>query len=78
MFHHGGPISRAEFSPDDLAILTAGEDGCCQIWDATTGQPKAAVRQHQGAVRIACFSPDGQRLLTGSEDGTARVWDTVP
>jgi WD40 repeat protein len=35
---HDGPVSDAEFSPDDSRVATASEDGGIRIWDPATGQ----------------------------------------
>src|SRR5262249_23512341 len=72
---HSDAISSVAFSPDGQRVLTGSYDTTARVWDATTGQQKAALKRHTGEVRSVAFSPDGKRILTGSEDKTARVWD---
>ena len=50
-------------------------DGTVRIWDAATGQQRAALTGHDGRVMAVAIAPDGSWLATGSDDGTVRIWD---
>src|SRR5262249_30221554 len=53
---------------------TGSEDRTARLWDAETGQEKAALTGHAEGITSVAFSPDGKTILTGSRDGTARLW----
>jgi WD40 repeat protein len=66
------------WGPDARLLVTTGEDGQIQLWDAARGAPIRKWRGHRGVAASARFSPDGKLLLsTGYEDGTLRLW-SVP
>ncbi|HEX6401095.1 MAG TPA: WD40 repeat domain-containing protein, partial [Actinomycetota bacterium] len=73
----GGPFCSPSFSPDGGRIAASGCPylGSWQtvIWDVTTGNPLAKVRDERGSSGVM-FSPDGERLA-GRTDGGAAVWD---
>jgi WD40 repeat protein len=71
---HTAPVVSAEFSSDDLRILTASWDQTARIWD-DSGKPVDTLWGHTGRVWKATFSRDGRRILTASEDRTARLWE---
>jgi len=73
---HDGPILSCTFSPDDLRLLTSGNDGTARLWDVATGKELRQFRGHDGSVLDCAFSPDGVLLLTAGCDGTARLWET--
>ena len=75
---HDGYVRSAFFSQGKARILTEGDDGAVQLWDATNGlsigQP---MKHHDSPVRHAVFSKDGTRILTWSRDHTARLWNST-
>src|SRR5204863_10009043 len=78
----GGVVRRAEFSPDNRLVLSAGLDGIVQVWDAQNGKPFGKPLKHDGAVAQACFSPDGKRILAACAAGSllergAQLWDVA-
>lgn len=62
------------FSPDGQTVLTVSGDRTPKLWDAMTGQSKAALEHERGASR-AVFSPDGRWVATESSDYNVRLWD---
>ncbi|NLU72789.1 TIR domain-containing protein [Streptomyces sp. HNM0575] len=72
---HRGSAWACAFRPQDRQLLTVGNDGGAQIWDAGTGQGKRILRGHGRRVNTLAFSPDGTRLATGGNDGLVRMWD---
>ncbi|QEH34380.1 Serine/threonine-protein kinase PrkC [Aquisphaera giovannonii] len=70
---HRGPVFKVAFSPDGSAIASAGEDGV-RLWDATTGEMRAAVGEHGDDVNWVAFSPDGSSIATASDDRTVSLW----
>jgi WD40 repeat protein/serine/threonine protein kinase len=71
----GGGIRSLAFSPDDLTLAAAGQDGTIRFWDVSTRKMRNAIHAHQGRISCLSYSPDGSTLVSASQDGTARVWD---
>ena len=71
------PVNDASFSRDARQIVTAGNDGIAQVWEAKSGEELHKLEGHLDGVISARFSPDGQRILTASYDSTARIWDAT-
>ena len=71
---HRGVGTDVRFSADGQVILTTGEDGTARLWQSTSGERLAELKDHGGRVFCARFSPDQRWIATGAEDGL-RLWD---
>jgi len=71
---HEAEVRYAEFSPDELRVLTVSSN-LCRLWDTSTGRALGTNITHQDVVCTAHFSPDGNKVVTASADGTARISD---
>ena len=74
LFAHSNGANCATFNGDGHRLITAGEDGLAQVWDANTGEPVGAPWKHRSRVLHAELSADGERALTVSADGTGQLW----
>ena len=71
------PINIAHFSHDGALLVTAGEYGSVEVWDAASAQSHIPPLAHDGDVTDAEFDPGDQLLLTTAHDGGARVWEVA-
>ncbi len=72
---HRSWIGDIVFSPDGMALASAGNDGTVRLWDVSSGLEKRPASGHAGSVESVAFSPDGRRLATGGADHVICVWD---
>ncbi|WP_327119615.1 TIR domain-containing protein [Streptomyces sp. NBC_01341] len=73
---HRGSAWACAFRPSDHQLLTVGNDGGAQIWDADTGQGRRILRGHGRRVTGLSFSADGALLAAAGNDGIVRLWET--
>ena len=66
--------TRANFSPNGRHILTFGESGFVQVWDARSGKLDSAW-DHRAAVASASFNRDGSRVAVAGSNGVVRLWN---
>ncbi|TWV29527.1 helix-turn-helix domain-containing protein [Streptomyces misionensis] len=67
-----GPVV---FAPGGRTVAGVGYDGRIRVWDAATGEVRAAFRASDGAVRAVAYRPDGRVLAVANADGTIRLHD---
>jgi WD40 repeat protein len=53
------------FSGNGQTIVTGGDDGTAQLWDAAAGKPLGAPLKFPCAVDSVALSPDGKKMLIG-------------
>jgi WD40 repeat protein len=74
---HTSGVNAVAIAPDGTWLATGSTDQTTRIWDAATGQERAALTGHEGAVNEVAIAPDGTWLATGSTDQTTRIWDAA-
>ena len=78
---HQEAVASATLSRDGHLLVTGGNDGSVQLWDADSGQPRGArvtPNDRPGDEWSVAVSPDGRHVAAvGSLDGI-RVWDVDP
>jgi tricorn protease-like protein len=62
------------FSPDNLTLATAGDDGLLHLWSAENGAAFETLKGHKGAVLAVAFASDGI-LASGAADRSVVLWD---
>jgi WD40 repeat protein len=69
---HKGAVLSIDFSHDSRFILTASDDGSVTIFEISTGQLVAQIKDRK--FTIARFSPDDQKVLTYSKTEGLQLW----
>jgi len=69
---HTGDACWAEFSNDDIGIISVGGDGILKWWSAVTGEEIRSVNAHDNEIMTCRFSPDGASITLTTE-GSALV-----
>ncbi|HET9253681.1 MAG TPA: WD40 repeat domain-containing protein, partial [Pseudonocardiaceae bacterium] len=72
---HTGNVKTVAFSRDGRIVVTAGDDGTANLWDAATHDLLFTLAGHADAVYGAAFDPDAAMLATAGGDRTIRLWD---
>ena len=67
-------LNSATLTKDGRRVITGHDDRTAMIWDVTTGEVVAVLREHDAKVRNAIFSPDGKYAVTISAAGTITRW----
>lgn len=62
-------------SPDGRSILTGGQDGHIDVWNAITGKLKSSMIGDDYPIYSLDVSADGAWVASGSGNGIVRVWD---
>ncbi len=59
----------------DLSVVLVSHHDTAEVWDAGTGERRAALVGHDAWVSAVALSADGSRAVTGAYDHTVRCWD---
>jgi WD40 repeat protein len=79
------PVTRVEGTPGELqamvfacggaCLITGGETGIAQIWDAAKGTLLGTRDPHAGAITGLALAEHGTKLWIATEDKTVGEWD---
>jgi WD40 repeat protein len=72
---HPSAVTALRVNPDESWIATTAGTHL-YIWDARTGTPLHALREHSRPIRALAISPNGTWIATAASDRTVRIWDT--
>jgi len=71
------PIRTVIFSPDNLLVATAGDDGQLHTWTADSGAAVETFRSHKAPIFGVVFATNGT-VVSGGADRSATIWDLNP
>jgi WD40 repeat protein len=74
----GNGVTGVSWSPSGERLATASQDGggTVHVWDPSTGQKMAVLRQAtESYLSSVCWSPDGKQLAAGGGNRVVQVWD---
>jgi WD40 repeat protein/serine/threonine protein kinase len=63
------------FSPDSRLLATGGNESRVYLWEAATGEQRAALPAQTGMVRAVAFSPDSKTIAYAGDDHAIHFWD---
>ena len=68
------PIKTIAFSPDNLVLVTAGDDQSIHTWSAETGVPIEVLPSQKSPIASIAFAPSGE-LVSAAADRSLAIWD---
>ena len=71
---HAGAARAASFTPDDMHIVTGGDDGGIVVWNAATGRAERRIDAHAGSVRALEILRSREWIVSGGDDSVVRAW----
>ncbi|MCP4284684.1 MAG: TIR domain-containing protein [Gammaproteobacteria bacterium] len=74
---HKAPLNSVAYSPNEVHLASADNDGVVKIWVALSGQVVQSWSAHAAPIRSINFNQDGTLLATAGDDQTAIVWDST-
>ena len=63
------------YSPDGTRLVTGGQGGIVQVWNAVSGQLMQTLATPPLYVSDVAFSPDGTLIATANDHDLAQLWD---
>ncbi|KAJ3128804.1 WD40 repeat domain 95 [Physocladia obscura] len=71
------PLKAAIYNPVFKQIITAGDDGTINVWDAGSGQHifKFSETHGKNELTAVAFDIAYRKLITGARDGTIYIWN---
>lgn len=71
---HTGEATDVAFNSDGHQLVSAGLDAAAHIWEVSSGEVVASLRQQTGILTGAAWHPDGLTLALSSADWGVYLW----
>jgi WD40 repeat protein len=79
LIRHANAVTRVAYSHKGDLISTSSWDGTVGLWDTTSSEGRAVVRNFQGIANGVSWVPttEGNYLVTGCQDGSVIKWQVT-
>ncbi|KAE9385835.1 WD40 repeat-like protein [Gymnopus androsaceus JB14] len=67
-------LLSVKFLPDNMHVVSGGEDGIVRIWDIKAGRQIVELKGHNDWTRSVAASKHQKYIASGSDDKTALIW----
>lgn len=74
---HPEDVTGIAVTPDGYTFATSCLDGYVRLWDAVSGEEKAAFNWKQGPLTAVAFSAEGHLGAVGSANDRVMLWDVA-
>ena len=71
----GHVVTAASFSPDELLVVTGGNDSKVKVWQSKSGLCLVTFAEHTATITAVIVSQSGKMVISASLDGTVRAFD---
>lgn len=72
---HASHVTKAQFFPSGVVILSSGLDMRLKVWDAKDGSNPRTFVGHRGTVNDFAMIDRGRNFVSASSDGSLKLWD---
>lgn len=72
-----GAAYSVAFSPDNMKIVTGGDNGTVYVYDASNGNQIMALAGHTAPVLAVAYSPNGNNIASADQSGKVKIWDAT-
>ncbi|GAB1543678.1 NB-ARC domain-containing protein [Scytonema sp. NUACC21] len=72
---HTSQITSIDFHPENLLLVSRGQDQIVKFWDVKTGQVIRTLQRYTSQVLGIFLTHECQILLSQARDNTASLWD---
>lgn len=72
-----GAAYSVAFSPDNLQIVTGGDNDTVYVYNVSNGNEIMALAGHSAHVLAVAYSPNGNYIASADQLGKVKIWDAT-
>ena len=72
-----GAAYSVAFSPDNMKVVTGGDNDSVYVYDVTSGNVLMALGGHTANVLAVTFSPNGNLIASADQSGKVKIWNAA-
>lgn len=73
--HEDGGAWAVVYNSRGTQLVTGGQDGKVNFWDAKTYELLFTIKAHEGGANSVALRPDEMHIATAGDDGLVHIWD---